>query len=133
VVDGQDNPYSNIDTQKFYEVQKYLMVSDHGYHAYVLIANKKFWDAMPADIRTIMDGVTKDTTAYFNSVALKDDQDALAHIKASGKTQIVVLTKDEKRALKKAMIGVYKDVEPRVGKAVLEAIYRETGSHPDKL
>lgn len=133
VVDGQDNPYSNIDTQKFYEVQKYLMVSDHGYHAYVLIANKKFWDAMPADIRTIMDGVTKDTTAYFNSVALKDDQDALAHIKASGKTQIVVLSKDEKRALKKAMIGVYKDVEPRVGKAVLEAIYRETGTHPDKL
>jgi C4-dicarboxylate-binding protein DctP len=133
VVDGQDNPYSNIDTQKFYEVQKYLMVSDHGYHAYVLIANKKFWDSLPANIRPIMDGVVKDTTAYFNSIAKKDDDEALAHLKATGKMQIIVLTKDEKRALKKAMIGVYKELEPRVGKPILEAIYKETGTHPDKL
>ncbi|MFL6672839.1 MAG: TRAP transporter substrate-binding protein [Massilia sp.] len=133
VVDGQDNPYSNIATQKFYEVQKYLSVTDHGYHAYVLIANKKFWDSLPANIRPIMDGVVKDTTAYFNEIAQKEEADSLAQIKASGKTQIVVLTKDEKRALKKAMIGVYKQVEPRVGKDALEAIYKATGSHPDKM
>jgi C4-dicarboxylate-binding protein DctP len=133
VVDGEDNPYSNIYTQKFYEVQKYITVTDHGYHAYVLVANKKFWDSLPANIRPIMDGVVKDTTAYFNQIAQQEEADALAHIKATGKTQIVVLSRDEKRALKKAMIGVYKQVEPRVGKDVLESIYRATGSHPDKL
>jgi C4-dicarboxylate-binding protein DctP len=133
VVDGEDNPYSNIYTQKFYEVQKYITVTDHGYHAYVLVANKKFWDSLPANIRPIMDGVVKDTTAYFNQIAQQEEADALEHIKATGKTQIVVLSRDEKRALKKAMIGVYKQVEPRVGKDVLESIYRATGSHPDKL
>jgi C4-dicarboxylate-binding protein DctP len=133
VVDGEDNPYSNIYTQKFYEVQKYITVTDHGYHAYVLVANKKFWDSLPANIRPIMDGVVKDTTAYFNQIAQQEEADALAHIKATGKTQIVVLSRDEKRALKKAMIGVYKQVEPRVGKDVLESIYRATGSQPDKL
>jgi C4-dicarboxylate-binding protein DctP len=133
VVDAEDNPYSNIDTQKFYEVQKYLMVSDHGYHAYVLIANKKFWASLPPNIRTVMDGVVKDTTAYFNKIAAQEEADSLAHIKAAGKTQILVLTKDEKLALKKAMLPVYKQVEPRVGKETLEAIYKATGSHPDKL
>jgi C4-dicarboxylate-binding protein DctP len=133
VVDGQDNPYSNIATQKFYEVQKYLSVTDHGYHAYVLIANKKFWDGLPPDIRKIMDGVVKDTTDYFNDIAAKEEARSLAEIKASGKMQIVVLTKDEKLALKKAMLPVYKQVEPRVGKAVLESIYKATGSNPEKL
>jgi C4-dicarboxylate-binding protein DctP len=133
VVDGQDNPYSNIATQKFYEVQKYLSVTDHGYHAYVLIANKKFWDGLPPDIRKIMDGVVKDTTDYFNDIAAKEEARSLAEIKASGKMQIVVLTKDEKVALKKAMLPVYKQVEPRVGKAVLESIYKATGSNPEKL
>jgi C4-dicarboxylate-binding protein DctP len=133
VVDGQDNPYSNIYTQKFYEVQKYLTVTDHGYHAYVLIANKKFWDGLPPNIRTIMDGVVKDTTAYFNQIAAQEEADSLAKIKASGRIQILVLSKEEKAALKKAMAPVYKQVEPRVGRPILESIYKATGSHPDKL
>lgn len=133
VVDGEENPNSNIDTQKFYEVQKYLTVTNHGFHAYVLIANKKFWDSLPADIRPIMDGVVKDTTAYFHSVAQKDDQDALAHIRASGRTQIVTLTKEEKTALKKAMIKVHAEFESKIGKDLLESIYREIGFNPDKL
>jgi C4-dicarboxylate-binding protein DctP len=133
VVDAQDNPYSNIYTQKFYEVQKYLTVTDHGYHAYVLIANKKFWDGLPPNIRTIMDGVVKDTTAYFNQIAAQEEADSLAKIKASGRIQIVVLSKEEKAALKKAMAPVYQQVEPRVGKPILESIYKATGSRPDKL
>jgi C4-dicarboxylate-binding protein DctP len=133
VVDAEENPNSNIDTQKFYEVQKYLTITNHGYHAYVLIANKKFWDTLPADIRQIMDGVVKDTTAYFNSVAQKDDQDALAHIKASGKTQIVTLTKEERTGLKKAMLKVHREFESKIGKDLLESIYREIGFNPDQL
>ncbi len=133
VVDAQENPYSNIDTQKFYEVQKYLSVTDHGYHAYVLIANKKFWDGLPADLRKIMDGVVKDTTEYFNAAAEKDDQEALAHIKASGRTEIVKLTSEEKAALKKAMLKVHREFEPKIGKELIESIYREIGFNPEKL
>jgi len=49
VVDGSENTPSNIYTQKVYEVQSQLTVSDHGYIGYAVIVNKKFWDALPAD------------------------------------------------------------------------------------
>ncbi|HJV94196.1 MAG TPA: TRAP transporter substrate-binding protein [Azonexus sp.] len=133
VVDGQENPASNIYTQKFYEVQKYLTITDHGYHGYVLVANKNFWDALPADIRQILDGVVKDTTEYFYKVAQKDEQEALASIKASGRTQVVSLKPEEKLELKKSLMKVHRETEPRVGKELLESIYREAGFSPEKL
>ncbi|HJW24326.1 MAG TPA: TRAP transporter substrate-binding protein [Rhodocyclaceae bacterium] len=133
VVDGQENPGSNIYTQRFHEVQKYLTMTDHGYHGYVLIANKKFWDGLPPDIRQILDGAVKETTEFFYKEAQKDEQDSLARIKASGKTQFVTLTPDEKLALKRALIKVHREFEPKVGKELIEAIYRETNFDPNKL
>ena len=51
VVDGTENPPSNIYTQKMNEVQKHATLTDHGYIGYAVIVNKKFWDGLPADIR----------------------------------------------------------------------------------
>lgn len=133
VVDGQENPVTNIYTQKFHEVQKYLTLTDHGYHGYVLIANKKFWDALPPDVRTTLDGVIKDTTDYFYKAAQKDEREALASLKASGRTQVLALKTDEKLELKRALVKVHRELEPRVGKELVEAIYRETDFAPDKL
>ena len=55
VVDGTENPPSNMYTQKMHEVQKYVTVSNHGYLGYAVIVNKKFWDGLPPDIRTALD------------------------------------------------------------------------------
>jgi C4-dicarboxylate-binding protein DctP len=52
VVDGTENPHSNLYTQKMHEVQKHITLSDHGYLGYAVITNKKFWDGLPADVRT---------------------------------------------------------------------------------
>ena len=52
VVDGGENTPSNVYTQKMQEVQKFLALTDHGYIGYAVIANKKFWDGLPADVRT---------------------------------------------------------------------------------
>ena len=52
VVDGTENPISNFYTQKMHEVQKYLTITDHGYLGYAVIVNKKFWEDLPADVRT---------------------------------------------------------------------------------
>ena len=51
VVDGTENPPSNMYTQKMHEVQKYATLTNHGYLGYAVIVNKKFWDGLPADIR----------------------------------------------------------------------------------
>lgn len=129
-VDGQENPTSNILTQKFYEVQKYMTMTNHSFHNYTLVANKKFWDGLPPDIRKTLDGVVRDTTDYFNSIAEKDNDDALAAIKATGKMQVVELTPQEKAGLKKALIGLHKQFEPVVGKDLIQSIYRETNFDP---
>jgi C4-dicarboxylate-binding protein DctP len=130
VVDGSENPPSNFYTQKMHEVQKYLTLTDHGVIEYAVIANKKFWDGLPADIRTQLEGAMKDATKYANEIAKKENDDALAAVKASGKTEIITLSPQEKAAWKKVAVGVHKENESRVGKETIEAVYKETGFKP---
>jgi C4-dicarboxylate-binding protein DctP len=133
VVDGQENPTSNIYTQKMHEVQKYLTMSDHGYHGYVVIMNKRFVDGLPADVKSTLDTAMKDTTSYFNDIAKKENDDALENIRKSGKTQIIQLSKEERAAWKKAMVKTHKQMEGLVGRDLLQSIYKETNFNPDKL
>ena len=115
VVDGQENSWSNIYTQKMHEVQKYITDTNHGYIGYVVVVNKKFWDGIPADIRGQLEKAMKEATAYGNGQSQKENDDALAEIKKSGKTEIVKLTPEQDAAMRKAMEAVYKDVAGRVG------------------
>ncbi|HQR12695.1 MAG TPA: TRAP transporter substrate-binding protein [Casimicrobiaceae bacterium] len=133
VVDGTENVISNFYTQKMFEVQKHLTLTDHGYIGYAVIANKKFWDGLPADIRTTLEGAMKDATKYANDIAKKENDDALEGVRKSGRTQVIALTAEEKRAWKKALIKVHAEMEGRIGKALLADIYRETGFDPKKL
>jgi C4-dicarboxylate-binding protein DctP len=133
VVDGQENPTSNIYASQFHEVQKYLTMSDHGYHGYGVITNKKFWAGLPPDIRITLEGAMKDTTDYFNATAKKDNDDALEAIRKSGKTQIIVLTEAERTAWKKALVKVHREWGDKIDKDLLQAIYRETGFDPAKF
>jgi C4-dicarboxylate-binding protein DctP len=130
VVDGTENPPSNLYTQKMHEVQKYLALTDHGVIEYAVIANKKFWDGLPADIRSTLEGAMKDTTKYANEIAKKENDDALEAVRKSGKTQIITLTADEKNQMKKALIPVHKENESRVGKDTLAEVYKATGFKP---
>jgi C4-dicarboxylate-binding protein DctP len=130
VVDGTENPPSNFYTQKMNEVQKYLTLSNHGYLGYAVIANKKFWDGLPADIRATLEGAMKDATKYANDIAQKENDTALEAVRKTGKTQILTLTADEKAAWKKALAAVHRDNESRIGKDVIEEVYKETGSKP---
>ena len=84
-------------------------------------------------MRTIMEGAMKESTAYGNDLARKDNEDAVAGIRKSGRTQVIELTPDEKRAWKKALLKVHTEMADRVGKPLLADIYRETGFDPNKL
>jgi C4-dicarboxylate-binding protein DctP len=128
VVDGTENTPSNIYTQKMHEVQKHLTVSDHGYIGYAVIVNKKFWDGLPPDIRTQLEGAMKDATKYTNAIADQENKQALDAIKKQGKTEVYVLTAAEKAEWRKALMPVRKDVEGRVGKEVLNAVDKESAA-----
>jgi C4-dicarboxylate-binding protein DctP len=132
VVDGTENVISNFYTQKLFEVQKDVTLTNHGYIGYVVIVNKKFWDGLPPDVRTTLDGAMKEATQYGNHIAKKDNDDALAAVRKSGRTQVIELTADEKRAWKKALMKVHAEMESRVGKQLLADIYKETNFDPAK-
>jgi len=125
VVDGTENTPSNIFTQKTHEVQKYLTVSDHGYIGYAVIVNVKFWDSLPPDLRTQLEGAMRDATRYANAIARQENEMALAGIKASGRTEIIELDGKQKAAWRKAMQPVYREMESRVGKELITAIQKE--------
>jgi len=133
VVDGTENPASNLYTQKMHEVQKYVTVSDHGYLGYAVIVNKKFWEGLPSDVRAQLESAMKDTTTYANDIAKKENDDALEAVRKSGKSQVYALTADEKRAWKKVLFNVHREQESRIGKETVEAIYKATGFDPNKL
>jgi C4-dicarboxylate-binding protein DctP len=130
VVDGTENPPSNFYTQKMHEVQKYLAMTDHGVIEYAVIANKKFWDGLPPDIRTTLDGAMKDATKYADDIAKKENDDALEAVRKSGKTQILTLSPAEKAEMKKALLSVHKENESRIGKDIIQQVYAATGFKP---
>ena len=127
VVDGTENSPPNLYTQKMYEVQKYVALSNHGYDGYAVIVNKKFWDGLPADIRTTLDGAMREATDLENQLSLKENEDAIARVKASGKCTVYDLTPEEQGAWQKALLPVHRQMEARIGKPLIEAVYRETG------
>jgi C4-dicarboxylate-binding protein DctP len=131
VVDGTENPPSNMYTQKMHEVQKHLTVTDHGYLGYAVIANKKFWDGLPPDIRKELDAAMAEATKYANSIARKENEESLDKIKAAGKTAVYVPTAEERAAWKKALAPVHKDMESRIGRDTIQAFYKETGFKAD--
>jgi len=130
VVDGTENPPSNFYTQKMNEVQKFLTLTNHGYLGYAVIVNKKFWDGLPADVRTALEGAMKDATKYANDIAKKENDDALEAVRKTGKTEIITLTPDQKAAMKKALVAVHKENESRVGKDTIAEVYKEIGFKP---
>ena len=133
VVDGTENPPSNLYTQKMYEVQKYVTKSDHGYLGYAVIVNKAFWDGLPADIRKSLEEAMVESTTYANDIAKQENEESLAKVKASGKSEIIELTPEQKTSWKKALSKVHKEMADRVGAELIESIYKATGNDMSKL
>ncbi len=125
VVDSCENTPSNYLTQKFYEVQKDITVSYHAHLQYAVIVNTKFWNGLPADIRAQLTKAMDEATDYTNSIAHEENVDALAKIKASGKTNLHYLTDAQKAAWQKAMRPTYTWAKGRVGQEVLDLIAKE--------
>ena len=125
VVDGCENTPSNYLTQKFYEVQKDITVSNHAHLQYAVIVNSKFWNGLPDDIRKQLDKAMNEATDYTNSIATKENEDALAEIKKSGKTTLHYLTDDQRKAWQTAMRPTYGWAKGRVGQEVLDLIAKE--------
>jgi len=127
VVDGTENPISNFYSQKMHEVQKYMAVTDHGYLGYAVIVNKKFWDELPADVRTQLETAMKEATDYANKIAKDNNDKDLESVKASGKTEVTMLTPEQRAAFRKVLVPVHEKMTSRIGKETIDAVYKAVG------
>lgn len=121
VVNGAENPYSNIYSQKMHEVQKYITESNHGLLDYMVITNTKFWNGLPEDVRGELETIMEEVTAEVNRQADDLNQQARQAIAASGKTEIIELTPEQRAQWREAMKPVWKKFENEIGAELIEA------------
>lgn len=127
-IDGTENPPSNMYSQRIHEVQQYAVETNHGYLGYALIANKRFWDALPADIRANLEQAVREATRFANTIAWQDNSDALAVIEHSGKTKVTHLSSAQLNEWRQALLPVMKSAQQRVGSALVNEISKTTAS-----
>jgi tripartite ATP-independent transporter DctP family solute receptor len=119
VMDAQENPFSQIYSAKFHEVQKYLTLTGHVYTpAYATVGVKK-WASLPADVRSTLEAVAKDTQKFVYAKAAKDDEELLGKIKAAG----VQINTPNREAFISASKPVYEEFSKEV-KGAKEVIDR---------
>jgi C4-dicarboxylate-binding protein DctP len=104
VVNGQENPYSNIESQNMHTVQSHITESNHGYIGYVLVINNQFLQSLPADLQTIVQESADEASAHNREVAAKLNEEAKATIQQAGTTQILELTPEERKAFKDRVV-----------------------------
>jgi C4-dicarboxylate-binding protein DctP len=125
VVDGQENTWSNIYSQKFYE--KTIAVTNHGVLDYMIVVNASWWNKLPADVRKVLEDSMKEATAYANKLANDLNESDRKKIADAGKAKIQELSKDDIAAWKKAMHPVWKKFEDQIGKDVIDAATKSNG------
>ena len=121
VVDGQENSFSNMYSQKFHEVQKTILETNHGILDYMVVVNAKWWNGLPADIKKGLTEAMAEATVFNNQIAKQKNDEARAAIEAAGKAKIVKLTDAQLAEWKKAMQPVYKQFEPEIGADLIKA------------
>ncbi len=110
VMDGQENPFTQIYSAKLQEVQKYLSLTGHVYTPAYLTVGKTKWESLPPDVRKILEDTAKETQAYVYEQAALDDADLLTKLKQGG-MQVNDVDKD-------AFINASKPIYEEFGKEV---------------
>ena len=121
VVDGQENTWSNIYSQKFYEVQKTIAQTNHGLIDYMVITNAGWWDKLPADVREGLTKAMQVATEHSNKLAAELNERDRQRIVEAGKAKIYELSKEDVAEWRKAMEPVWKKFEKDIGTDLIQA------------
>jgi C4-dicarboxylate-binding protein DctP len=120
-IDGQENTYSNIYSQNFYEVQPYITESNHGVIDYMVVTSDRFWNGLPDDVRPVLEKAMQEALAYGNSIAAQENKEAKQAIVDSGKSEIIELTPEQRQQWVDAMKPVWKEFADEIGQDVIDA------------
>jgi len=127
VVDGQENTWSNIYSQKFHEVQAAISETNHGVIDYMVVTNAEWWAGLPEDVRGGLAEAMAEATLYGNGIAHKLNEEAKAKIAAAGQAEILTLTPEEVAEWRKAMKPVWDKFAPDIGQDLIDAALSANG------
>ena len=120
VVDGQENTWSNILTQKFHEVQDGITHTDHGLIDYLVVTSTEFWDGLPDDVRGKLEQIFAEVTEKYNGLSNQINLDAREKIAAAG-TEIRELTPEQRQQWVDAMKPVWDEFADEIGQENIDA------------
>jgi C4-dicarboxylate-binding protein DctP len=120
-IDGQENTWSNIYSKKFFEVQKYITESNHGLLDYMVVTSTEFWNSMPDDIRKEVEMALTEAINFGNSISFKKAQEDKQKIIDSGRSEVILLTPEERAKWVKAMKPVWDQFKDDIGPEYVEA------------
>ncbi|PIE56611.1 MAG: C4-dicarboxylate ABC transporter [Desulfobulbus propionicus] len=123
-IDGQENTWSNIYSKKFFEVQPYITESNHGLLDYMVVTSAEFWNKkIPADLRPELKKLLDEAIAYGNQVAGQKANEDKQKIIDSKRSEIIILTPEERAQWVEVMKPVWKEFEGEIGKDLIDAAY----------
>ncbi|MEC1602120.1 TRAP transporter substrate-binding protein [Bacillus halotolerans] len=122
IVDGEENTISNIYSKKFYNVQDYLTISNHGYLGYAVMTDEHFWNAQTPETRRILTEAMKETTEWNETYAEKMNKEQLEEIKKHSSIKIYELSDKEKKDWMKRLDPVYRQYEPIFGRKLIQEL-----------
>lgn len=128
VIDGQENPYSNIESQNMHTVQSSITESNHGYIGYVLVVNTDFFDSLPTDLQEVVQESSDEASEYNRDVAAQLNEEAKATIEEAGTTEILPLTDEERQVFKDAVVpSVWEQYADVIGPELVADLLAEQG------
>lgn len=127
VVDGTENPPSNMFTQKMNEVQKHATLTNHGYLGYAVIVNKAFWDGLDPTVREQLERAMAESTEYANSIAKEENEWAMAEMVKAGTTTFHELTEEERAEWIERLRPVHEEMASRIGADLVQQAHEVLG------
>ena len=120
-IDGAENPWSNIYSKKFHEVQPYITETNHGLLDYMVVTSAEFWNDLDDDVRSELKAALDEAIAYGNEISGEQAAHDRQAIIDSGRSEVIEITDAERQQWVDAMKPVWKKFEDEIGKDVIEA------------
>jgi len=122
-IDGQENTWSNIYSQKYYEIQPYITESNHGLLDYMVVTSAQFWNGLDENLRSELKALLDEAIAFGNKAAYDKSVNDKQKVIDSKRTEILELTPEERAQWVEVMKPVWKKFEKQIGKDLIDAAY----------
>lgn len=128
LIDGGENNYANIESQKMHTVQKNITEFNHGYIGYILVVNMDFYESLPEDLQKILEETAYDASVYNREEAIKANEASKQVILDEGTTEIHVPSDEERDALKELVVPtIYDQYRDIIGDDIVDELLARHG------